>query len=176
VGVLHEIPLDGIPAARRASLYAQRMALAAKVVAMYSRSVWRDVGANGLTEGEHLLASTWPQREGVLSALVPPERLTLLLATPEDAREALVHDELERMFGRAARATDAVHVHLWGTDPFARGYVTQWWPGDVLRVGPLHGTHAAPFYVCGSDQWVAGYMEGAVRTGRAAARDALRNG
>ena len=176
VGVLHEIPLDGIPAARRASLYAQRMALAAKVVAMYSRSVWRDVGANGLTEGEHLLASTWPQREGVLSALVPPERLTLLLATPEDAREALVHHELERMFGRAARATDAVHVHLWGTDPFARGYVTQWWPGDVLRVGPLHGTHAAPFYVCGSDQWVAGYMEGAVRTGRGAAAAALASG
>ena len=28
--------------------------------------------------------------------------------------------------------------------------------------GPLHGTHAPPFYVCGSDQWVAGYMEGAV--------------
>jgi monoamine oxidase len=46
----------------------------------------------------------------------------------------------------------------------------------VLRVGPLHGTHAPPFYVCGSDQWVAGYMEGAVRTGRAAAAAALGSG
>ena len=52
------------------------------------------------------------------------------------------------------------------TDPYTRGYVTHWWPGDVMRVGPLHGTHDPPFYVCGSDQWVAGYMEGAVRTGR----------
>ena len=42
-----------------------------------------------------------------------------------------------------------------------------------MRVGPLHGTHEPPFYVCGSDQWVAGYMEGAVRTGRAAAAAAL---
>ena len=42
-----------------------------------------------------------------------------------------------------------------------------------MAVGPLHGTHEPPFYVCGSDQWVAGYMEGAVRTGRAAARAAL---
>jgi hypothetical protein len=42
-----------------------------------------------------------------------------------------------------------------------------------MSVGPLHGTHEPPFYVCGSDQWVCGYMEGAVRTGRAAAAAAL---
>ena len=109
----------------------------------------------------------------MLSALVPPERLLYLLATAEDDRERLVHDELERMYGRAARHTSAVHIRLWATDPFTRGYVTHWWPGDVLRVGPLHGTHDPPFYVCGSDQWVAGYMEGAVRTGRGAAAAAL---
>ena len=78
-----------------------------------------------------------------------------------------------RARGRAAR----VHsfLRLWATDPFTHGYTTHWWPGDVLRVGPLHGTHDPPFYVCGSDQWVAGYMEGAVRTGRAAAAAALRS-
>ena len=53
------------------------------------------------------------------------------------------------------------------------GYITGWRPGDVMSVGPLHGTHEPPFYVCGSDQWVCGYMEGAVRTGRGAARAAL---
>jgi hypothetical protein len=62
-------------------------------------------------------------------------------------------DELERMYGAGARETRAVHLRLWGTDPFTQGYVTQWWPGDVMRVGPLHGTHDPPFYVCGSDQW-----------------------
>ena len=59
---------------------------------------------------------------------------------------------------------------------WTQGYVTNWRPGDVEAVGPLHGTHEPPFYVCGSDQWVAGYMEGAVRTGRGAARAALRDG
>ena len=78
--------------------------------------------------------------------------------------------------GRRRATSRAVHLRLWGTDPFTRGYVTQWWPGDVMRVGPLHGTHDPPFYVCGSDQWVAGYMEGAVRTGRAAAAAALAAG
>ncbi len=173
VSVLDSVAIDGVSPERLASLRAQRQAPAAKVVAVYERPVWAEVGANGLAEGEHVLGSTWPQASSVLSALVPPDRIAYLLATPEVDRATLVHDELERMYGPAARETTSVHVRLWGVDPFTRGYVTQWWPGDVLRVGPLHGTHDPPFYVCGSDQWVAGYMEGAVRTGRAAAAAVL---
>jgi monoamine oxidase len=173
VGVAGRLEIEGVDPARLRSLRRQRHAIAAKVVAIYERSVWTDVGANGLAEGEQLLGSTWPQHEGVLSALVPPERFGYLLALNEADRDDVLRGELERMYGAAARETSAVHYRLWGIDPYTRGYITQWWPGDVLRVGPLHGTHAPPFYVCGSDQWVAGYMEGAVRTGRAAAAAAL---
>jgi putrescine oxidase len=176
VTVANAIEIDGVEPERLWSLRRQRHALAAKVVAVYARSVWADAGANGLSEGEYLLASTWPQRDGVLSALVPPERIGQLLALSDGDRDDVVHDELERMYGPAARETAAIYHRLWATDPYTRGYVTQWWPGDVMRVGPLHGTHAPPFYVCGSDQWVAGYMEGAVRTGRSAASSALGGG
>ncbi len=48
--------------------------------------MWADLGANGLSEGELLLASTWPQRDGVLSGLVPPERVAWLAATAEEHR------------------------------------------------------------------------------------------
>jgi len=72
-----------------------------------------------------------------------------------------------------ARALQAFYVRRWGADPWTRGYITSWRPGDVMAVGPLHGTHEPPFYVCGSDQWVCGYMEGAVRTGADAARAVL---
>ncbi len=173
VGVLHDLEIEGVSIGRLRSLRSQRSALAAKAVAVYDRSLWEDVGANGLSEGEGVIASTWPQREGTLSALVPPERLGYLLAVPEHARQALVRDELERLYGASAREWMELFVRLWAFDPYARAYVTHWWPGDVMRVGPLHGTHEPPFYVCGSDQWVAGYMEGAVRTGRAAAATAL---
>jgi len=172
VSVVARLEIVGVEAERLRSLRRQRHALATKVVAVYEHSVWSDIGANGLCEGEHLLGSTWPQREGVLSILVPPERLGYLLAVPEEDRDEVVRDELERLYGPAARGTRAIY-RLWATDPYTRGYVTHWWPGDVIRVGPLHGTHAPHFYVCGSDQWVAGYLEGAVRTGRAAAAAAL---
>jgi monoamine oxidase len=174
VSVLSRLEIAGVADARLESLRRQKHALAAKVVALYDRAVWAEHEANGLAEGEGLLGSTWPQRDGVLSALVPPERFAYLLSLTDGVRDEVVHADLTRMYGDAGGATAAVHYRLWGVDPFTRGYVTHWWPGDVLSVGPLHGTHDPPFYVCGSDQWVAGYMEGAVRTGRAAAATALR--
>ncbi len=173
VSVLHGVGIDGVSPERLASLRAQRQAQAAKLVTVYERSVWADLGANGLSEGELLLASTWPQRDGVLSGLVPPERVTWLAATAEEHRLTALYAELERMYGPDASRPTRSFLRMWALDPFTRGYTTHWWPGDVLRVGPLHGTHEPPFYVCGSDQWVAGYMEGAVRTGRAAAAAAL---
>jgi monoamine oxidase len=175
VSVLHGLELDGVAPERLASLRAQRQAQAAKVVTVYDSSLWDELGASGLSEGEHLIGSTWPQREGVLSGLIPPERLSWLTATAGEHRLPVLHAELERMFGPEAGRPRHSFLRLWGTDPYTRGYATHWWPGDVLRVGPLHGTHDPPFYVCGSDQWVAGYMEGAVRTGRAAAAAALRS-
>jgi monoamine oxidase len=175
VSVLHGIELDGIAPERLASLRAQRHARAAKVVTVYDRSIWAELGANGLSEGELLLASTWPQRDGVLSGLVPPERVLWLAATAEEHRLGALHAELERLYGEEAGRPLHSFLRLWATDPFTLGYTTHWWPGDVLRVGPLHGTHDPPFYLCGSDQWAAGYMEGAVRTGRAAAAAALRS-
>jgi monoamine oxidase len=174
VGPLRDVEVRGVSGERLRSLRRQRHALAAKAVATYPRSVWVSEGANGLAYGEGLIGSTWPQGPGVLSMLIAPERLGVALAAPDDA--ALRRDisaELGELYGAAARTPDAMHVRRWATDPWTRGYVTHWRPGDVMAVGPLHGTHEPPFYVCGSDQWVAGYMEGAVRTGRAAAAAAL---
>ena len=97
-------------------------------------------------------------------------------STDEDTREREALAQIAGMYGEEALRPLQTWTRLWGTDPWTQGYVTNWRPGDVEAVGPLHGTHEAPFYVCGSDQWVAGYMEGAVRTGRAAAQAALDGG
>ena len=175
-GPFRDITVQGVSDARLESLHRQRHALAAKFVAAYARPFWRDRGQNGLTESEGILGSSWPQTEGVLSCLVPPERIAAYLSTSMQYRQEEALAELASWFGARALAPVATFERLWCTDPWTQGYVTQWRPGDVHRVGPLHGTHEPPFYVCGSDQWVAGYMEGAVRTGRAAAEEALVHG
>ena len=173
VGPLRDVAVSGVSDARLASLHRQRQALAAKVVAAYPGPIWRAAGASGLSDGEGIVSSTWPQRGDALSMLVAPERLAHFLAAPADARRAEVLACLVRLYGDGAREPDALLERAWGADPLTQGYVAQWAPGDLTAVGPLHGTHEPPFYVCGSDHWVAGYMEGAVRTGRAAAAAAL---
>ncbi|OEU86767.1 amine oxidase [Streptomyces abyssalis] len=176
VGPLRSVALTGVSDGRLASLHRQRQAVTAKFVAAYDAPFWRADGRNGLSECEGVLGSTWPQNEGVLSCLVPPERYGVLLGIPEGRRERELLAEIARLYGDEAHRPLQCWSRMWGTDPWTQGYVTQWTPGDVMAVGPLHGTHEPPFYVCGSDQWVAGYMEGAVRTGRAAAKEALRRG
>lgn len=175
-GPLREVEINGLSDARLTSLRAQRHALAAKVVVAYEDPFWQDAGQNGLAETEWLFGSTWPQSPGVLSLLVPPERFAAFMAAPPELRLQTVLDGLAALYGARAHDHDGMIERLWGADPFTRGYITSWAPGDVTRVGPLHGTHEPPFYVAGSDHWVAGYMEGAVRTGRAAARAALDGG
>ena len=146
----------------------------AKAVFVWADSFWERNGQNGDVYFETgLIGGTWTQRDGVMSTLVPPERFGPFLATPEEEIEDTLLEEMVGAFGDEARAIQAFYVRRWGADPWTRGYITSWRPGDVMAVGPLHGTHEPPFYVCGSDQWVCGYMEGAVRTGANAARAAL---
>ena len=172
-GPLRSIAITGLSDARLASLRAQRHALAAKVVVAYGESFWQRRGQNGLAETEWLFGSTWPQGDGVLSLLVPPERFAPFLAAPPEARRQTVLDGLAALYGDGAREPAAMLERAWGADPYTLGYIASWAPGDLTRVGPLHGTHEPPFYVAGSDHWVAGYMEGAVKTGRASAAAAL---
>ena len=172
-GPARDIAIEGVSDERLRSLRRQRHAWAAKFVAAYDRPFWRERGQNGLAESEGVLGSTWPQQEGVLSALVPPERYAAFAAADPETRTREALEQVAGLYGPEATSPLQTWTRLWGTDPWTQGYVTQWRPGDVAAVGPLHGTHEPPFYVCGSDQWVAGYMEGAVRTGRGAAAAAL---
>ena len=174
VGPLRKIRIEGVSAERLLSLDRQRHALAAKAVFVYEESFWERNGQNGAAYFETaIMGGTWVQREGIISALVPPERLAPLLATSPAQLESELVQEMVDSFGEQARDTQAVFLRRWGIDPYTLGYITAWRPGDVMAVGPLHATHEPPFYVCGSDQWVCGYMEGAVRTGRSAAAAAL---
>jgi monoamine oxidase len=169
VGPLRDVSVSGVSPERLESLHRQRSALAVKTVVAYPTSFWTVGGAT--VEG--IWTSVWIQRDGILSSLTPPDRLGPFLATPPDRRREEFLATLAALMGDEALHPLLHAERLWALDPFTQGYVTAWRPGDVMAVGPLHGTHEPPFYVCGSDQWVAGYMEGAVRTGRDAASQAL---
>ena len=174
VAPFRRLKVSGVSGDRLRSLGRQRHALASKVVVAYQDSFWEGNGQNGSAYAETgVMGGTWPQREGIISALVPAERLGPMSATPAAQLEGDLLNEVIGIFGDEASNPEALFIRHWYREPFTEGYITAWRPGDVMAVGPLHGTHDPPFYVAGSDQWVCGYMEGAVRTGRAAARAAM---
>lgn len=176
VGPLRDVRITGVSDERLASLHRQRHAPAVKVAAVYDHSFWEDQGLDGTSYMEPtLLGGTWAQSEGVLSGLIPPSSVAEYYATPTPLRETELAEEIVAVLGEKARGYSGFYLRNWATDPWTQGYVTSWRPGDVTAVGPLHGTHEPPFYVCGSDQWLSGYMEGAVRTGRQAAAAVLAN-
>ena len=175
VGPLRRVALTGLSPERLGSLHRQRQLAAVKAVTVLDGPIWRDRGWNGLCASERDLGGFWPQGEGVLSTLFGPEQIGYLEAMPAGLRNRVVIDALARIAGPVE--PQRILWRSWATDPHTLGYVTHWAPGDLMAVGPLHGTHEPPFYVAGSDHWAAGYMEGAVATGRASARAMLgRNG
>ncbi len=169
-GPLRDISIQGVSDARLASLHSLRHSVAIKLVAVWEDSWWLELGRDGFIRSERELGCAWPQLEpGALSVLIPPDRVGPYLATAPDQRRTEIAALLGELLGRPGHGPQLIEERLYAVDPWTQGYITGWRPGDVTRVGPLHATHEPPFYVCGSDFWVCGYMEGAVRTGRAAA-------
>jgi monoamine oxidase len=174
-GSLHAVELDGLDPARLKALRRLRQARAAKIVTLYERSFWLDNDQTGLSYSDGIVGSTWEQRPGVLSALVPPERLGYVGAMSAERRREEVLDHLVALFGEEARRPVGQWVRLWGEEPHTRGYVTQHAPGDLTAMGDLLAASDGPFHVAGSDfGTIAGYMTAAVETGRATAASLLR--
>ncbi len=173
-GPLRDLRITGVSAEFLTAATRRQHAPAAKLVTVYESSFWEAKGQNGTGYFEHtILGGTWVQGEGALSALVPVDRLGPYQALPAAARQDALLGELAAAYGPEAAEAQAVFVRDWFADEWTQGYITAWRPGDLTAVGPLHGRHEPPFWLVGSDQWVCGYMEGAVRTGRGAARDML---
>jgi monoamine oxidase len=169
VAPLRRIAISGLSDERLRALRRIRNSLTAKVVAVYGSSFWHELGKNGSSYSDGLVGSTWVQAPGVISALVAPSQLAFHLAGDQSARDRDALDALARMYGPQAAQPTALFTREWSAEPFTLGYMAHYAPGDLTAIGPTHGQPEGRFFVAGSDYWVAGYMEGAVRTGRAAA-------
>lgn len=175
VGPLRDVAVTGVSKERLTSLHRQQHAPTIKYVPVYESSFWIDQGQNGTGYFETtMLGGTWVQNEAAISALVPVDKLGAYLAIPGHKRQEVLRHEMVKAYGAKAADPTSEYIRNWAIDPWTQGYVTAWRPGELTAIGPLHGTHEPPFWVIGSDQWVCGYMEGAVRTGRQAASELLR--
>lgn len=158
----------------------QRMPAGAviKCHAVYNEPFWRADGLSGQGGSDvgpaNLVFDNSPPdgRPGVLMAFLEgPQARTLGAWSAADRRRA-VTDLLGRLFGPRAMRPEAYYEQDWGAEPYTRGCYGAFLPpgawthlGDALRapVGPLHWAGAEH-----ATRW-SGYMDGAIRSGEAAA-------
>jgi monoamine oxidase len=162
----------------------QRMPLGtvAKCMAIYDEPFWRREGLSGQGTSDagpvRLTFDNSPPEgsPGVLLGFLEGRRARELGRRPATERRAAVLDCFARLFGPRAAHPDAYVERLWAEEEWSRGCYgchmpTGAWTsyGPALRepIGPLHWAGAEYATV-----W-NGYMDGAVRSGETAVREAL---
>jgi monoamine oxidase len=162
----------------------QRMPLGtvAKCMAIYDEPFWRADGLSGQATSDtgpvKLTFDNSPPggRPGVLLGFLEGRQARELGRLPAEERRAAVIGCFARLFGPRAARPDRYVERLWAEEEFSRGCYgchmpTGAWTGygESLRapIGPLHWAGAEV-----AEVW-SGYMDGAVRSGETAAREAL---
>jgi monoamine oxidase len=165
--------------ARRDQLL-QRMPAGAviKCHAVYDEPFWRADGLSGQGGSDQgpakvLFDNSPPDGSpGVLLAFLEGAQARALSSRPAAERRDAVLAELARLFGARAARPDAFYERDWTAERYTRGCYGAFLPpgtwtsvGDAMRppVGPLHWAGAEL-----AQRW-SGYMDGAVRSGEAAA-------
>ncbi|MFI7705241.1 flavin monoamine oxidase family protein [Nonomuraea sp. NPDC049480] len=167
-----------LPAARDNLLQRLPMGSVIKYVAGYPEPFWRQAGLSGtalsLRGPVAMTVDSSPRsgRRGVLIAFVTGTPARDLATRSPAERRATVLDALGRLFGPQAATPVSLVERNWNEETFARGAYAAVFPpgawtqlGSALRapVGRIHWAGAET-----SPRWY-GYIDGAVRSGEAAA-------
>ena len=172
-----------LPARRAQLLQRMPMGSVVKCHAVYDEPFWRRDGLTGQGGSDRGPAKVVFDNSppggspGVLLAFLEGAQARELGAWPAERRRAAVLDLLARLFGERARAPAAYHERDWAAEEWTRGCYGAFLPpgtwtslGDAMRppVGALHWAGAEL-----AETW-SGYMDGAVRSGEAAAQEVVR--
>ncbi len=162
----------------------QRMPMGAviKCSAVYDAPFWREMGLNGRAESDTGPCkvtcdnSTPDSDAGVLTGFVLGSDARRWGRSPAAERKEAVLECFARFFGQEALHPRGYAECDWSAEPYARGgYAGVPTPGFFLDHGPALQESVGRVYWAGTEtatRW-NGYMDGAVESGRRAAREVL---
>lgn len=153
-----------------------------KTFAAYPTPFWRDDGLNGQAASDTgpvkvTFDVSPPAGEvGILLGFVEGGEARRWQRLPADERRRAVLDSFSRYFGPRAGSPTAYVEKDWSAEEFTRGcYGAHFAPGVWTSYGPALRPPVGRIHWAGAEyavQW-NGYMEGAVRSGSATAREVL---
>lgn len=142
-----------------------------KISVQFSRRIWRDYGRNGTVLSDRAWGHLWETTDdqsgdaGILTNLLASHDGAAFAALPESVDRIV--QEIERIFpGARGLAGERVQTD-WTNDPWSLGAYTCFGPGQWGAAQPaLHAVHGRMFLAGEHADGFAGFMEGAVRSGR----------
>jgi len=153
-----------------------------KAGAVYDRPWWRDKGLNGSSVStDGLVSGTFDDSPedaslGVLFGFVGGDKARQFNTMAPNDRQSAVLSEFATLFGPEATAPQRYFETNWTEDPWSRGCpVALYGPGTLVAYGPALRAPVGNIHWAGtetSNYW-NGYMDGAVRSGDRAAKEAL---
>jgi monoamine oxidase len=153
-----------------------------KCEAVYDKPFWRDAGLTGQAVSDAspvriTFDNTPPDgKPGVLLGFIEGAAARVYTQKPAAERRAAVLNNFATYFGDAALKPNAYYEMNWSTDPWTRGCYTGFTPpGVLLDYGAALRQPSGRIHWAGTETstiW-AGYMDGAVRSGQRAAKEAL---
>jgi len=172
----HDPPLPG---ARDQLTQRAPMGAVVKCHAVYDEPFWRTQGLSGTATSDagpaRVVFDNSPPsgRPGVLLAFLEGRAARTV---PAGQRREVVLAGLARLFGRRAARPEHWLEQDWAAEPWSRGgYGGAFPPGTWTQLGPALRTPVGRVVWAGTEtatRW-NGYMDGAVRSGRAAAQQVL---
>lgn len=152
-----------------------------KVSVQFDRRSWRDQGHSGSVLSDRAYGEIWETsqghhaNEGVLTALLSSHDSAAILSFP-DATDRVAR-EMTRVFPDLRGFAGTRSVSDWTNDPQSLGTYAAFAPGELTRLLPLVRADYGRIALAGEhmDRY-AGFMEGALRSGQAAAARVLAKG
>jgi monoamine oxidase len=153
-----------------------------KCEAVYPKPFWRDAGLSGqVVSDASPVRVTWDNsppdgKPGVLLGFICGEAARQYTRKSAKERRTAVLNNFATYFGQPALKPTQFHEMNWSTEPWTRGCYSGWMPpGVMLDYGPALRPPVGRIHWAGTETstiW-AGYMDGAVRSGQRAAKEAL---
>lgn len=170
----------GLPAARRALTRGYTMGSISKFSALYKRPFWREKGLSGQVYGNgrpiDVTFESYTEGNHILMGFISADAMRRLDHAPESRLVSECIENFVDYFGPEARDFIDYGNLKWDLEPWSRGGpVAVSAPGVLTGHGPALRDPVGPIHWAGtetSDFWT-GYMDGAVRSGRRAAREVL---
>lgn len=171
-----------LPPAWAQYLQRQPMGATIKVQAVYDTPFWRAQGLSGSVVSDtgpvEIVYDNSPPdgSPGVLVGFMEGNQARGQFAAGDAARRQAALGSLARYFGPPAAQPRAYHDMVWAHEPYTLGaYGTFNPPGVLTSLGPATHGPVGNVHFAGADfapLW-PGYMDGAIRSGEAAAREVL---